>query len=47
MPMVMAELATADRQRLVLIKGVSGALADRYEAIDPHRTTPLLELNRP
>jgi hypothetical protein len=40
MPLVMADLATVDGQRLVLIRGVSTASADRYEAINPRRNPP-------
>ncbi len=40
MPMVMTDLVAAKSQRLVLIKGVSTAPADRYEIVDPHRIPP-------
>lgn len=40
MPMIMAELTAARGQRLVLIKGISTSPADRYEALDPHRSPP-------
>jgi PIN like domain len=40
MPLVIVDLAKAEGQRLVLIKGVSTAPADRYEALDPRRTPP-------
>jgi hypothetical protein len=40
MPLIMVELAVASGQRLVLIKGMSSAPADRYEAVDPRRSPP-------
>ena len=40
MPLVVRELAAASSQRLVLVRGVSGSLADRCQIVDPQRSPP-------